>query len=105
MPVTIIIIEVLLQNICKNSNVNVISSKIENKYNIKSIRYQIILKILEKLREAICHYLYDIYKIEPISVKNVHEYFIVDESEFTSLSHKQIWVIGIIQSFNKKFRF
>jgi len=68
------------------------------------MRYQTILKILEKLREVICHYLYDIYKIEPISTKNAQEYFIVDESEFTSLLNKPIWVIGIIYSLNKKFR-
>ncbi len=54
-PVTIIL-EVLYQSICNNSNANIIFSKIENKYNIKSIRYQTILKILEKLGEAICHY-------------------------------------------------
>lgn len=50
------------------------------------MRYQTVLKILEKVREAICHYLYDIYKIEPILTKltkNAQDYFIVDESELT----------------------
>ncbi len=36
-PVTIIL-EVLFHSICNNSNANIICSKIENKYNIKSIR-------------------------------------------------------------------
>jgi hypothetical protein len=85
-----IIIKVIYESICNNNNEYIICSKIESKYNIKSMRYQTILKILEKLREVICHVLYDIYKIEPISTKNAHEYFIVDESEFISLSHKQI---------------
>ena len=40
----------------------------------------------------------------PISVKNKNEYFIIDESDFTSLFGKPSWVLDIIRSFSKKFR-
>ena len=46
----------------------------------------------------------DIYKIEEISKINGNEHFIIDESEFTSLNWKQMWVCGIINSLTKKYR-
>ena len=48
--------------------------------------------------------MYDIYKVEEISKINANEHFIIDESEFTSLNWKQIWVCGIINSLTKKYR-
>ena len=74
--------------------------KLQSKNKIQilfgTFNYSLITFILDKLREVIAHKIYDIY--------NANENFIIDESEFTSLNGKQIWVCGIINFSTKNYR-
>lgn len=81
--------------IYKNIKENIIESEIsQDKIN----------KILEKIRFYIGHYIKDQYSLEEFSIAGNHDYYAVDESEFVNLNNNLLWVVGIINTRNKKIR-
>ena len=85
-------------------NSNDIHKYIKEESDIINISKIKIDEILHNLRKFIAHYYKDVYCLEQISTKNAFEYFAIDETDFIRINGKILWVIGIINTINKKIR-
>ena len=73
-------------------------------YKQISITYKSIYKIYNEIRRIIYKYLSITYQTGILGEENKNDYFSVDESLFTNLNLKQIWILGIINNAKKEFR-
>ena len=73
-------------------------------YKQISITYKSIYKIYNEIRRIIYKYLSITYQTDILGEENKNDYFSVDESLFTHLNLKQIWILGIINNAKKEFR-
>ena len=73
-------------------------------YKQISITYKSIYKIYNEIRRIIYKYLSITYQTDILGEENKNDYFSVDESLFTHLNLKQIWILGIIDNAKKEFR-
>ena len=65
---------------------------------------QTIRNILIKIRQTIAHFLRDKYELEIFDDENENQKIAIDESLFTHIDKKKIWIIGLINPQTKEFR-
>ena len=85
-------------------NATKIYMAISNNSTIHVSVEQTIRNILIKLRQIIAYFLRDKYELEVFADENKNQKIAIDESLFTHIDKKQIWVIGLINSQTKEFR-
>ena len=90
--------------IFEKKNSNDIHKYIKEELDLKNISKVKVDEILHNLRKTIAHYYKDVYRLEQISTQNAFDYFAIDESDFIRIKGKILWVIGIINTINKKIR-
>ena len=88
----------------EENNATKIYNKIVNNTTIHISDDQTIRNILLKLRHIIAHFLRDKYEIEDFTKENNNQKIAIDESCFTHIENKQVWVIGLINTVSKEFR-
>ena len=85
-------------------NASKIYKSITNNSAINISDEQTIRNILIKLRQAIAYFLNDKYELEVFADENKNQKIVIDESLFTYIENKQIWVISLINIQTKEFR-
>ena len=85
-------------------NASKIYKSITNNSTVNISDEQTIRNILIKLRQAIAYFLNDKYELEVFADENKNQKIVIDESLFTYIENKQIWVISLINIQTKEFR-
>ena len=90
--------------IIDNKNVVQIEKSLKDYYQIQNVNNKIIYSMVLLIRKFIAHYLKEVY-MTPMVDANKGEFIAVDESLFChTYENEQIWLIGLINTRNKKFR-
>ena len=63
-----------------------------------------IYVFITNCRKANATHLKNVYKLDKLTDNNTNYSFSIDESLFTYMSNKQIWIIGLINKNTKKLR-
>ena len=77
---------------------------IKDKYTNCSINQLHIYEIFEKARYIIAYFIKDQYALENISEQGDNEAFAIDESNFVSITNRNLWVVGVVNTNTKKLR-
>ena len=99
-----IIFNIIRLWLLEEKNLNKIFNYMKNNTSIILNNQQTIRNILIKARQSISHYMRDVYELEILANENEHRKIAVDESLFTHVNNKPLWVIGLIDTNSKKFR-
>ena len=92
----------ILKGFIKGRNATQIKKKLKEKYNNVNINRRVIAKFMLILRKCIAEYYKHIYDTQDISIENQRMTFVIEESQFTSKDNIPIWMVGIINTVNKK---
>lgn len=97
------VMEVIKCNLCFKYNITR-AEKYLKEEKLININKCTIRKIYKKIRKSIYEYYLLQYATDIFAEENTWEYFATDESLFTHIKGKQIWVLNIINTATKEFR-
>ena len=73
-----------------------ITKKLKEIYFLEKVNPIFIYKFFQNCRIIIANYIRTIYQLDPLAYTDAHDMLAVDESLFSHLNDKQIWLVDLI---------